>query len=297
VGGDDRLDARIRNLGSAVSGCQLHDRFELQIGYVYHPLGMLARPSESGPLPFEIGAGATAVLREPIIATSLADEIAFRIESAILEGQYPPGSRLPQDEMCYRFGVSRTPVREALRKLQARNLVVVTPNKGATVRTPTRKELMDVYAVRSELEGYACELAASRFSDETIAQLDEAQGRLAALVDRLERQRAWTDQDAAVHVQVNRANDDFHQVIHRASGNERLYQLAQELGRIFPKDYAWRAVRSSDEMHVLNLEEHVRIRGALAAGESATARREMRDHILHARSVLLRYLDDHGFWP
>ena len=69
---------------------------------------------------------------DPPVATSLADEIAFRVESAIVEGLYPPGSRLPQDELCDRFGVSRTPVREALRKLQARNVVVVIPNKGAT---------------------------------------------------------------------------------------------------------------------------------------------------------------------
>ncbi len=234
--------------------------------------------------------------RESIVMTSLADEIAFRVESAIIEGVYPPGSRLPQDELCERFGVSRTPVREALRKLQARNLVVVTPNKGATVRVLTRKELKDVYDVRSELEGYACFLAASRVTDETIVELDEAQRRLASLVGELEPRRQDDRDSASLHVQVNRANDDFHGVIHRASGNERLYQLAQELGRIFPKDYVWRAIASSDEMRILNIEEHAGIRGALVAGDGEAARREMREHILHARSVLLRYLEKVGFW-
>jgi DNA-binding GntR family transcriptional regulator len=247
-------------------------------------------PRGLGPVPF-----APSPL-EPIAVTGLADEIAFRVETAIVEGIYPPGSRLPQDELCERFGVSRTPVREALRKLQARNLVVVVPNRGATVRIPTRKELMDVYDVRSELEGYACALAASRITDELIAELDEAQARLVGLVQELERRRGRDEEPAALHVQANRANEDFHAAIHRASGNERLYQIAQDLGRIFPKDYVWRAVRSSEEMEVLNVEEHARIRAALAAGDSERARREMREHILHARAVLLRYLDEVRFW-
>jgi DNA-binding GntR family transcriptional regulator len=94
---------------------------------------------------------------DPLAPTSLTDEIVFRLENAILEGVYPPGTRLRQDELCVRFGVSRTPVREALRTLQARNLVVVMPNRGATVRIPSRKDAAELYDVRAELEGYACE--------------------------------------------------------------------------------------------------------------------------------------------
>ena len=232
----------------------------------------------------------------PLVATSLADEIAFRVESAILEGLYPPGSRLPQDELCDRFGVSRTPVREALRKLQARNLVVVIPNKGATVRLPTRKELMDVYDVRSELEGYACELAAERVSSHAIQQLDQAQRHFVRLVESLEQGRSGEGDSAAIHVQLNHANDDFHRIIHHAAGNDRLYQLTEDLGRLFPKDYVWRALQDSDDMRSLNIEEHGRIRLALAAADGETARREMRNHIGHARTVLLRYLDHLGFW-
>jgi DNA-binding GntR family transcriptional regulator len=232
----------------------------------------------------------------PLMATSLADEIAFRVESAILEGVYPPGSRLPQDELCDRFGVSRTPVREALRKLQARNIVVVIPNKGATVRLPSRKELMDVYDVRSELEGYACELAAERVSSHAIQQLDQAQRHFVQLVESLEQGRSGEGDSAAIHVQLNHANDDFHRIIRQAAGNDRLYQLTEDLGRLFPKDYVWRALQDSDEMRILNVEEHGRVRAALAAADGETARREMRNHIGHARTVLLRYLDHLGFW-
>lgn len=237
-----------------------------------------------------------AVVPEQIILTSLADEIGFRVESAILEGVYPPGSRLIQDELCERFGVSRTPVREALRKLQARNLVLVIPNKGAMVRVPTRKELSDVYDVRSELEGYACELAAPHIRDETIDGLDEAQQRIVQLVGRLKKGHMDDGELAWVHVQLNRANDDFHGLVHSTAGNERLRQVIEDLARVFPKDYFWRGIRSSEEMQALNIEEHNRIRTALSAGDAAAARRAMREHILHARSVLLRYLDEHSFW-
>jgi DNA-binding GntR family transcriptional regulator len=234
--------------------------------------------------------------REPLVLTGLADEIAFRVEAAILEGVYPPGSRLPQDELCERFGVSRTPVREAIRQLQARHLVVVIPNKGATVRIPTRKELMDVYDVRSEIEGYASELAAERIPQEGISELDRAQERLVDLVARLEQDRSGGSESEGLHMQLKRANDDFHRIIHQAAGNDHLLQLAQNLGRLFPKDYVWRASRDSNEMRILSVEEHGRMRAALAAADKETARREMREHILHARTVLLRYLDSLDFW-
>jgi DNA-binding GntR family transcriptional regulator len=240
--------------------------------------------------------GGPVLDNETIQTTSLADEIAFRVESAIIEGIYPPGSRLRQDELCNRFRVSRTPVREALRKLQARNLVVVVPNKGATVRVPTRKELMEVYEVRSELEGYACELAASHVTGDIVAKLEEAQHRIESLLQELEHHLTGDADAARLYVQVNLANDEFHDLIHVACGNDRLRQLIHELGRLFPKDYVWRAVRSSDEMRRLNVDDHLRIRGALMAGDGDAARRAMREHIIRARTVLLIYLDGYGFW-
>jgi len=233
---------------------------------------------------------------EPVASTSLADEIAVRVEAGILDGTYPPGARIPQDDLCDRFGVSRTPVREALRKLQARNLVVVVPNKGATVRIPSRKELLDVYEVRAELEGFATQLATARFTDRTIADLEGIQRRLVSTIGELGRHAIAEREAVSLQVQVNRANDEFHLLIHRTSGNERLYQLIEELGRSFPKEYVWRAIVSSEEMETLNVKEHGRVRGALAAGDGEAARRAMREHILHARSVVLRHLDEHGFW-
>src|SRR5882757_3109746 len=110
---------------------------------------------------------------------SLADEIAFRLEAAILARELLPGAKLRQEELCQRFGVSRTPVREALRKLQAQRLVVMVPNRGAAVRLPTRKEVEEVYDLRAELEAFACELACQRAGPETDAELTRAVEALA----------------------------------------------------------------------------------------------------------------------
>jgi DNA-binding GntR family transcriptional regulator len=239
---------------------------------------------------------AAAAGSDPIVTIGLADEIAYRVESAILDGLYPPGTRLPQDELCERFDVSRTPVREALRKLQARNLVTVVPNKGATVRRLSRKELMDIYDVRAELESYACQLAAARITDRRVTDMDQAQRELELVVETLERRSPDENDLTSLHMQMNRANDRFHTIVHRTAGNALLVDVIRDLGSRFPKDYISRALRSSDEMRAINVDEHRRIRIALGAGDGRTARAEMREHILHARSVILRYLDEHGFW-
>jgi DNA-binding GntR family transcriptional regulator len=233
---------------------------------------------------------------EQIIVTSLADEIAFRIQTAILAGEHPPGTHLFQDELCERFGVSRTPVREALRKLQAKHLVVLVPNKGATVRAPSRDELIDVYNVRAELEGYACQLASAHVSDELLTALDRSQAGVKEAVSSYDRDGKYGRGELSLDMQVARANSEFHGMIARASGNERLRSLIEDLQDFFPKDYVWRAMTSADEVRALNLEEHDRIREALARRSAARARKEMRNHILHASSILLDYLDRLGFW-
>lgn len=233
---------------------------------------------------------------EQISVTSLADEIAFRLQAAILAGEHPPGTHLYQDELCERFGVSRTPVREALRKLQAKHLVVLVPNKGATVRVPGRDELIDVYNVRAELEGYACELACRHVSDELLATLDSAQESVTEAVTRYERNGAGATRSVSLDIQVARANSVFHGAIAQAAGNECLRGLIDELQDFFPKDYVWRAMASADELRALNLEDHERIREAFGRHKGRSARKEMTRHILHASDILLAYLDDHEFW-
>jgi DNA-binding GntR family transcriptional regulator len=106
---------------------------------------------------------------------ALVDELAATIQARVLSGAIATGTRLRQESLAAEFGVSRTPVREALRKLQASGLVEVQPNRGALVRRPTAREVREAYEVRAELEGLAASLAASRIRDDELRTLRTAQ--------------------------------------------------------------------------------------------------------------------------
>jgi DNA-binding GntR family transcriptional regulator len=104
----------------------------------------------------------------------LVDRLAGAIQTRVLSGDVPVGTRLRQEALAEEFGVSRTPVREALRKLQSTGLVELLPNRGAVVRGPSAREIREAYEVRAELEGLAAELAAGRISDADLLRLREA---------------------------------------------------------------------------------------------------------------------------
>ena len=88
---------------------------------------------------------------------ALVDRLAAAIHARVLAGDIPTGSRLRQESLATEFGVSRTPVREALRKLQADGVIELEPNRGAVVRGPSGREVREAYEVRAELEGLAAE--------------------------------------------------------------------------------------------------------------------------------------------
>ena len=233
---------------------------------------------------------------EEITITGLVDEIAFRLESAILDGDYGPGTHLLQDELCARFGVSRTPVREALRKLQAQHLVVLVPNKGAKVRFPSQDELRDIYAVRAELEGFACELASANVDSVLLDALDEAQAEIDDAQLLLARGAIEPLQEPAFNSRVTNANVTFHALIFEASRNQQLAQLCRSLQGYFPKDYVWRTALPGEEARSLNIEEHREIRDALAERAGRRARSAMSNHIAHGGRALIDHLEQNGFW-
>src|SRR5258708_28650825 len=103
------------------------------------------------------------------------------IRNAILEGRLEPGRRLKEEELARELGISRTPVREALVMVQAEDLVVATPNRGATVRVHDANDLHDLYELRALLEGYATRRAAERISKPEIDLLRQSCMRFDAL--------------------------------------------------------------------------------------------------------------------
>jgi DNA-binding GntR family transcriptional regulator len=231
---------------------------------------------------------------ERIALTSYADEIAFRLEAEILDGAYAPGSHLMQEEICARFGVSRTPVREALRKLQAQNLVDLIPNKGARIRVIPLSELGEVYAVRAELEGYAASLAAAVFSRDQVAALESIQSQLEAVVASFKLPARQRPAESFINAQLTRFNEEFHGVIRGVAGNALLDRLVLDLQKRFPKDYVWKTIHSADQIETINVSEHRQILAALRLNDAESARGSMSEHVRNSGRLVLGYLQERG---
>ena len=231
----------------------------------------------------------------PLQARSLTTELAFRIQEDILRGALPPGERLFQEHLSARYGVSRTPLREAIQRLEAQGLVQKLPNRAVVVRRLTADELGEIYAVRAELEGYAAARAAERHDEATMIHLQGFQAALSAAVEDAARSPEAAEA-AALNERISSANSDFHRTIRAAAGNAYLAEIISATENAFPKDYVWRALRTDEERRVLNVDEHVAIRSALERRDAKAAREAMRAHVLHAWALLRDYLTDLGYW-
>jgi DNA-binding GntR family transcriptional regulator len=221
---------------------------------------------------------------------ALVDKLASRLHARVLSGDLPAGTRLRQEALAEEFGVSRTPVREALRKLQAAGLVELQPNRGAVVRGHSSREIRNAYEVRAALEALAAGLAAERATREQLARLDQAQSEfLAALQRTLARRRGGREVGQRDVRLWERANDDFHQTIHEASGNEVLAGTLARLNRSFPRDLSSLVVGESSAMLEANVGEHDAILEALSHQDATAAYELMQRHIVRAgRLVTLR---------
>ena len=105
-------------------------------------------------------------------AQTLADHAYDTLADAIVRGELPLGARISEDSLSKRFGISRGPLREALRRLEGRKLVVVKPNAGASVVSLSIRDIAEIYQIREALEALACQLATERMTDAEVAELE-----------------------------------------------------------------------------------------------------------------------------
>jgi DNA-binding GntR family transcriptional regulator len=180
----------------------------------------------------------------------LADQVRDRLLEAILSGEYAPDSRIVETQVARELGTSQAPVREALRGLEALGVVEITPFRGARVRRPTRRELLEAYAVRSALEALGARLAVPRLTDD---ELDE----LAASVEAM--QTAARDGDGH---RVAEFDARFHGRILEIADNGTLTKLWRSL-EPFSRTYITLVVPGADPQWSADL--HVPILAALRA--------------------------------
>ena len=147
----------------------------------------------------------------------LRDVVFENLRSAILEGKLKSGQRLMEVQLAEQLGVSRTPVREAIRKLELEGLVVMLPRKGAYVANISVKDLMDVLEIRASLEGLGASLAAERRNDEDIKNLEELE---------VEFEEAVRTQNIDM---LLKKDIEFHECIFKAANNKKLEKMINTL--------------------------------------------------------------------
>jgi DNA-binding GntR family transcriptional regulator len=210
------------------------------------------------------------------LPAGLVDRLASQIRGKILSGAIPVGAQLRQADLAAEFGVSRTPVREALRQLQAGGLLDVVPNRGAVVRIPTPWEVRHAYEVRAELEGMAAAKAVERVGRRELAILKTAN-------DVLRKQLTSTTDDAEAR---RTANDTFHTTLLELSGNPWLVSITERINESFPRHVSSVSLAGDDRQREENIEQHDQIIDALSRRDARAARRRMSRHILSSGEYL-----------
>jgi len=214
-------------------------------------------------------------------ASPRGDDLVYNgIRRAIVEGDFAPGARLREQHLAAHYGVSRTPIREVLLRLETEGLVVVERHRGAHVRTLSDGEIFEVYELRARLEAYAAELAAERAGPPELARLSHAAVRFHQAV----RTAGAAGGIEPVRV-VEAANAAFHDAILSASRHSRVRQL---VGRATDVPLVFQAFRTFSAADLTRSALfHDLILEAIAAHEPVRAGRLMAEHVLQARDTLL----------
>ena len=194
-----------------------------------------------------------------------SEELRDALEEEILTGQLRAGDRLEEVLLATRFGVSRTPIREALLQLAGTGLIENRPRRGAVVAEIGPRRLMEMFDVMAELESMCARLAARRATDEAIARIAAAHQSCT---------EAAAQKDISAYYNENEA---FHARIREASQNEYLVEQATSLQKRL-RPYRRMQLRARDRIRD-SLQEHQKIVDAIAAGDAAAAGAEMRGHV------------------
>lgn len=195
----------------------------------------------------------------------LRDVVFNTLRQAILRGELKPGERLMEIQLANKLGVSRTPIREAIRKLELEGLVLMIPRRGAEVAEITEKSLRDVLEVRGALEELAVELACDRIAEEDIEKLREA-------AKEFEDVSKSADVTALAEADVK-----FHDIIYCATNNQRLIQLLYNLRE---QMYRYRVeYLKQEEVHAILFAEHEHIITCIANRDKIAAKQAISTHV------------------
>jgi DNA-binding GntR family transcriptional regulator len=215
----------------------------------------------------------------------LAQMVLDELKARLLDGRYPVGSRISVEEVKAEFGVSKQPVMDAMRRLEATGIVQIVPQSGCRVAAYSAREIRDFFSLFGRFEGEIAAAAAARRSDAQLAELDDAWQRIADLElldDPGERARGY-----------RRRNRDYHLVLHRMSHSRVMADLSQRMWDL--SDFLVTTIggirRLSDSLHDRN-HDHDVIRIAIRSQNPVVARAAMESHIIGTVAAFSATLGD-----
>ena len=210
----------------------------------------------------------------------LRDVVFQTLRTAILKGDLKPGERLMELQLASKLGVSRTPIREAIRMLEQEGLARTIPRKGAEVAGMTEKDMEDVLQIRCVLEELAARLSCQNITDEEMRELK------IAMVAFEEKTREGNV------VELAKADVTFHDIIYRAADNPKLLVL---LNNLREQMYRYRTeYMKDDRIHPVLIREHKEMVKALENRDQELVAREVRQHLKNQEEVMKKIIRDQG---
>ena len=199
----------------------------------------------------------------------LSDHVYASIKNAIITAQREPYERLIEEAIAADLGTSRTPVREALQKLEKEGLIFRRPESGFAVKGVAEEEVEDILGLQCLLEGYAGRLAASRITDD----------ELRSLHDLIRRQEDCSDTETFI-----RLDGEFHDALHRAAKNARLYDLVQGLRDSIDR-YRIIVFRSQARLH-LSVKDHKEMVSLMRTRNGRKIEKLIRTHLIRGKNII-----------
>jgi len=234
-------------------------------------------------------------------SAKLIEEIAAKIRAKIASGEYAPGIRLKQETLAEEFAVSRTPIREALSRLEAQGIVAQEQRRSAVVSTPSSRDIGEMYQIRAELEGLAAQLAARWITDDQLASLRNSHDRFVRAVTALrKRNRTPAKPKSADKAMRSRAsavwiatNSEFHSTIAAASNNRNLERMLGEIRSGYTSEVMSTSSVGMDTFRMeANIRHHEMILSALEKRDPARSRTTMVEHILEAGEIVVAWFQN-----
>jgi len=221
-----------------------------------------------------------SVAPEPIIRRTLHDELLERIRQMIVDGDLVPGEKVPEKDLCERFGVSRTPLREALKVLANDGLVTLTPNRGAMIADLTLEGLEEAFPIMGALEALSGEMACANITDAEIEEIRKLHKKMIAHYETRELKPYF------------RTNQEIHEMILAAAGNQTLSSLYRGLeGRIRQARYL---ANMSTTRWTQAVQEHEQIISALQARNGAELAKILKSHLANKFETVKEALQVRG---